>query len=304
MTSKEKRFFVTLLTIMAVAILSGSVLISLKTRNENREAGRTAASSENRDTDSQASSSDTAPSVTENTPESQSSSETVPSSADTQPEDTTPQTAETSPPTESATVQPEPTETQQASVSPVPPGPSQGKAVPALSWITEAYLEPNEYSRPQIPLTQVNNIVIHWVANPGSTAEGNREYFENLKTNEKIKVSSHYIIGPEGEILSIIPTNEVAYCNYPRNNDTVSIENCHPDWDGKFNDKTYGALIRLSAYLCEQYGLPADALIRHHDVSGKDCPKYYVEHPEAWEQLKEDVRAYMQAHPDIINEMP
>ena len=33
-----------------------------------------------------------------------------------------------------------------------------------------------------------------------------------------------------------------------------------------------------------------------------DYPKENI--PEAWEQLKEDVRAYMQAHPDIINEMP
>ena len=29
-------------------------------------------------------------------------------------------------------------------------------------------------------------------------------------------------------------------------------------------------------------------MIRHHDVTGKDCPRYYVKNIEAWEQLKQD----------------
>ena len=42
--------------------------------------------------------------------------------------------------------------------------------------------------------------------------------------------------------------------------------------------------------LCKKYGLdPRKDLLRHYDVAGKCCPKYYVVHPEAWTQLKEDV---------------
>ena len=35
-------------------------------------------------------------------------------------------------------------------------------------------------------------------------------------------------------------------------------------------------------------------MIRHYDVTGKNCPKYFVENPEAWEQLKEDVHTRME----------
>ena len=38
----------------------------------------------------------------------------------------------------------------------------------------------NEYSRPALALEQVNGIVIHYTANPGTTAIQNRSYFENL----------------------------------------------------------------------------------------------------------------------------
>ena len=34
---------------------------------------------------------------------------------------------------------------------------------------------------------------------------------------------------------------------------------------------------------------PEKDVIRHYDVSGKVCPKYFVEDPEAWEQFLEDV---------------
>ena len=39
-------------------------------------------------------------------------------------------------------------------------------------------LTPNEWSRPQIALEQIQGIVIHYTANPGSTAQQNHDYFE------------------------------------------------------------------------------------------------------------------------------
>ena len=30
-------------------------------------------------------------------------------------------------------------------------------------------------------------------------------------------------------------------------------------------------------------------VIRHYDVTGKICPKYFVEHEDAWKQFKGDV---------------
>ena len=150
-------------------------------------------------------------------------------------------------------------------------------------------LDVNEYSRPGIPLEQINGIVIHYTANPGSTAQNNRDYFEGLKDSHETKVSSHFVVGIEGEIVQCIPSSEIAYASNSRNSDTLSIECCHPDETGKFTDATYTSMVRLTGWLCYRFNLTSEDVIRHYDVTGKICPKYYVDHPEAWEQFKTDV---------------
>ena len=37
----------------------------------------------------------------------------------------------------------------------------------------------NEYSRPGTEVEKIRGIVIHYTANPGSTAQNNRDYFED-----------------------------------------------------------------------------------------------------------------------------
>lgn len=157
-------------------------------------------------------------------------------------------------------------------------------------------LTPNSYSRPQTPTDKITGIVIHYVANPGSTAMENRNYFEGLKDSHETYASSHFVVGLEGEIVQCVPTAEVAYASNSRNNDTVSIEVCHPDETGKFNDKTYESLVWLTGWLCEYLQVTPDNIIRHYDVTGKLCPLYYVEHEDAWEQFKSDVTEWIRKH--------
>lgn len=152
----------------------------------------------------------------------------------------------------------------------------------------------NEYSRPGIPLTQVNGIVVHYTANPGTTAQENRNYFEGLKDSHITKASSHFIIGMDGEIVQCIPCNEWAYASNERNEDTISIECCIPDESGKFTQATYDSLVELVSWLCFRYGLTEENLLRHYDITGKNCPKYYVEHADAWDGFLEDVNIYME----------
>ena len=66
-------------------------------------------------------------------------------------------------------------------------------------------LSVNEYSRPGTELSQVNGIVVHYTANPGTTAEQNRSYFESLAETGETHASSHFIIGISGEIIQCIP---------------------------------------------------------------------------------------------------
>ena len=156
-------------------------------------------------------------------------------------------------------------------------------------------LTPNEYSRPQIPLEDIGGIVIHYTANPGTTAQENRNYFEGLKDTGATYASSHFVIGLEGEIIQCLPSSEISYASNFRNSDTLSIECCHPDDSGQFTDATYEALVQLTAWLCENFQVPADQVIRHYDVTGKECPKYFVDHPDAWEQFRQDTAARMAA---------
>lgn len=158
--------------------------------------------------------------------------------------------------------------------------------------IDVALLTPNVNSRPQTALEKVNGVVIHYTANPGTDAMANRNYFEgrkNMPEEVQYKVSSHFIIGLDGTIVQCIPLDEIAYASKHRNKDTISIECCHADKSGKFSDKTYTALVQLTAWLCGHYGLDKQDVIRHYDVTGKQCPKYYVKHEDAWKELKQEI---------------
>lgn len=152
----------------------------------------------------------------------------------------------------------------------------------------------NPYSRPGTQTEKIQNIVIHYTANPGTTAKQNRNYFENLKDTKTTKASSHFIVGLDGEIVQCVPTWEVAYASNDRNGDTVSIETCHKTEDGSYTKETYRSMVQLTAWLCEKFRLTEKDLIRHYDITGKICPKYFVENETAWEQFKQDVKTVLE----------
>ena len=154
------------------------------------------------------------------------------------------------------------------------------------------YLTVNPYSRPGIPLEKVNGVVVHYTANPSTTAQQNRDYFEGLSLSGETSVSSHFVIGIEGEVILCIPCDEIAYASNKRNSDTISIECCHPDETGRFSDDTYNSLVHLTAWLCAKFKLTRNSVIRHYDVTGKMCPLYYVDNSGEWDKLKDDIWNY------------
>ena len=178
----------------------------------------------------------------------------------------------------------------------LPRGPqADGVALP--DYVQEDYLPLNEWSRPGTELPQIKGVVIHYVGNPGTTAQANRNYFASLATGrDGVYASSHFVVGLEGEVIACVPLTEIAYASNTRNDDTVAIEVCHPDEMGQFAPVTYDRVVELTAWLCETFRLdPRTDVIRHYDVSGKICPKYYVDEPAAWDQLLADVESRMAA---------
>lgn len=161
------------------------------------------------------------------------------------------------------------------------------ESIVSPSWIEQDFIDMDGHARDGSTISEVRDIAIHYVGNPDTTAKANRDYFNQ----DGVDVSSHFIVGLEGEIVQCLPLNEKSAATNERNYNTISIEVCHPDDSGKFSDKTYASLIRLTAWLCEELKLDGNHLIRHYDVTGKLCPLYYVENEDAWKQLKADVDA-------------
>lgn len=181
-------------------------------------------------------------------------------------------------------------------------GGRSGNAAKVLSGITKnkkiklKSLTPPEYvdvnlihtgdARTGVKLVAVNDIVIHYTGNAGTTAQNNRDYFDKTDTD----VCSHFVIGLDGEIIQCLPLDEKSAASNNRNLDTISIEVCHPDDTGKFTDATYDSLVKLTAWLCDNSSLKSNNVIRHYDITGKDCPKYYVENNNAWKDFLSDVK--------------
>lgn len=190
--------------------------------------------------------------------------------------------------------------------------------------IIEKFLTPNIYSRPGTKLKEVKGIVIHWVANPNSTALNNRNYFENLpKTNASLPAnkrryaSAHEVIGLKGEVVICLPPDEMAYHtgsdtypveavkyfgSYP-NNCTYGIECTHVDLNGKMSDETYETLINRAADLMKQFNLVGTEkpLWLHKEVVGwKDCHRWFVNNPNEWKKFKDEVFRRCEEMSDVL----
>lgn len=159
-------------------------------------------------------------------------------------------------------------------------------------WVDVQIIEVDGHSRRGEKLEDIKDIVIHYVGNPGTTAQQNHDYY----TNPDSTVSSHFIIGLDGEIIQCVPLDEKSSASNWRNNDTISIEVCHPDDTGEFTDATYSSLIRLTAWLSDYCHLKESNIIRHYDITGKECPRYFVQHEDKWEQFKKDVTKYRKSN--------
>lgn len=172
--------------------------------------------------------------------------------------------------------------------------------------IRESLLPINPFSRPGKKLYEIKGIAYHYAGNPGTSAEANRIYF-GLLANQNIDddiedryAATHFIID-DNEIIQSIPDDEKAWHvgaydyiagiqeeigRHP-NNYLIGIETCHPDWSGNFTKRTILNVIELTFYLLRKYPhIEKKNLYRHYDITGKDCPRYWISRPDYWERFK------------------
>lgn len=139
---------------------------------------------------------------------------------------------------------------------------------------------------------KIDYIAIHYTANNGDTAWGNCNYFSKANRG----ASANYFVDTE-EIWQSVDDMDVAWhCGakvykhkYCRNANSIGIEMC-----SRINSKgiyyiepeTVKNTQTLVKELMEKYNIPIENVLRHYDVTGKSCPKPFVENEQLWIDFK------------------
>ena len=128
-------------------------------------------------------------------------------------------------------------------------------------------------------------IVIHYTGAEG-TASDNVAYFNGGNRD----ASADIFVGHQGEILAYnndISSQYTWHCGGPiesayhpyygvcTNANSIGVELCtHKNGDKwEFTGSTVASAVTVVKYLMKQYGIDADHVIRHYDVTGKSCPR-------------------------------
>ena len=135
-------------------------------------------------------------------------------------------------------------------------------------------------------------IVIHYTANNGDTALGNCKYFYT----EDRGASANYFVDENGVWQCVEDNNVAWHCGastykhpYCRNGNSIGVEMCsRKDSSGRyyFKDETVNNAVDLVKYLMNKYNVPIDNVIRHYDVTGKNCPEPFVRDIKKWQNFK------------------
>lgn len=159
-------------------------------------------------------------------------------------------------------------------------------------------------------LSNIKYIVIHYTANDGDRDESNGKYFQN----NVVKASAHYFVDSNSVTQSVkddriaysVGGNKYSDCSVTgggkyygkcTNSNSISIELCDDVRNGVVypSAKTIENALELTEYLMKKYNIPKVNVIRHFDVNGKHCPKYWMEDnkwkSEFWNKLNCDSKS-------------
>lgn len=164
----------------------------------------------------------------------------------------------------------------------------------------EKFMKINKYGRPGTKRRRTTKIAFHFTGQHDVSAKNTVSYFSNVVANgyrvngRYIYASSHLVIGLQGELYHIVPFNEIAYTTNSANAYSIGVECATTGADDHYTDEEYKTMVKTGAWLAQTYRLdPRNDFIRHYDVTGKICPRYFVNNVKAWKQFKLDCYNYM-----------
>ncbi|WP_242113298.1 N-acetylmuramoyl-L-alanine amidase, partial [Luteimonas aquatica] len=159
------------------------------------------------------------------------------------------------------------------------------------------------YSRGRRRDRVLDRIVIHITAG-GESINGTIGWFQNPAA----RVSSHYIVGRDGEVVQMVRDADTAWHASASNSRSIGIEH-NGNKPSRRNrrdlpptEPQYRASARLVAWLCRQHGIPADRehILGHIEVSPRDnhdCPTSYWDWDLYMACVQEEVAALAGAAP-------
>lgn len=136
-------------------------------------------------------------------------------------------------------------------------------------------------------------IVVHYTGNRGDTAKNNADYYARTAG---LEASAHYFVD-EREVWQSVPDKDVAWhvgarsyvhktC---RNANSIGVEICMLDKAGRVRQRSIDNAALLVRSLMAKYGITSARVLRHYDVTGKDCPAPMVADPKLWAAFKQAV---------------
>lgn len=133
----------------------------------------------------------------------------------------------------------------------------------------------------------ISYLVIHWVG-AVSSAKNNAIYFKN----NQLSSSAHYFVDEISIYQSVLDKDIAWHCGsagtyyHPtcRNANSIGIEMCL-DKTNHVSDQTIANTAELVQKLMRQYNISENNVIRHYDVTHKQCPAPYVTQAK-WDKLK------------------
>lgn len=133
-------------------------------------------------------------------------------------------------------------------------------------------------------------IVLHYTGNKGDTAKNNVDFFATGNTRS---AGAHIFVSQDGSVAQSMPITYKAYSvgdnngggkykGICTNTNSISIEMC--DQASKYASKAQIEAVRNIIAWIKTQCPNIKAIIRHRDVSGKQCPAKYVDDAK-WKEL-------------------
>ena len=124
----------------------------------------------------------------------------------------------------------------------------------------------------------------------------NAQYFHN----NSVRASAHYFVDENSVVQSVRDSDGAWHCggslessHHPlhgicMNRNSLGVEMCSDKVNGKFiiTAQTVDRTVELVKMLMAKYNIDADHVVRHYDVTGKDCPEPWVRDESQWKSFK------------------